>query len=110
MELAADVGEAGPQMFAAIRDGQDVETYARQWKNAYTYGESNIPRAYAMQSDAVKYLTAEQRDIAYEAGKAAYGQKQAQAREKRAARGNGYPQGKEGHCKAHRGRYRRQAV
>ena len=32
MELAADVGEAGPQMFAAIRDGQDVETYARQWK------------------------------------------------------------------------------
>ena len=88
MELAADVGEAGPQMFAAIRDGQDVETYARQWKNAYTYGESNIPRAYAMQSDAVKYLTAEQRDIAYEAGKAAYGKKQAQAREKRAARGN----------------------
>ena len=88
MELAADVGEAGPQMFAAIRDGQDVETYARQWKNAYTYGESNIPRAYAMQSDAVKYLTAEQRDIAYEAGKAAYDQKQAQARKKRAARGN----------------------
>ncbi len=88
MELAADVGEAGPQMFAAIRDGQDVETYARQWKNAYTYGESNIPRAYAMQSDAVKYLTAEQRDIAYEAGKAAYDQKQAKARTKRAARGN----------------------
>lgn len=88
MELAADVGEAGPQMFAAIRDGQDVETYARQWKNAYTYGESNIPRAYAMQSDAVKYLTAEQRDIAYEAGKAAYDQKQAKARTKRAARWN----------------------
>ena len=94
MELAADVGEAGPQMFAAIRDGQDVETYARQWKNAYTYGESNIPRAYAMQSDAVKYLTAEQRDIAYEAGKAAYGQKQAQAREKRAASGNDTPKAK----------------
>lgn len=99
MELAADVGEAGPQMFAAIRDGQDVETYARQWKNAYTYGESNIPRAYAMQSDAVKYLTAEQRDIAYEAGKAAYGQKQAQAREKRAARGNDTPNAKKGTVK-----------
>lgn len=99
MELAADVGEAGPQMFAAIRDGQDVETYARQWKNAYTYGESNIPRAYAMQSDAVKYLTAEQRDIAYEAGKAAYGQKQAQAREKRAARGNDTPKVKKGTVK-----------
>ena len=99
MELAADVGEAGPQMFAAIRDGQDVETYARQWKNAYTYGESNIPRAYAMQSDAVKYLTAEQRDIAYEAGKAAYGQKQAQAREKRAARGNDAPKAKKGTVK-----------
>ena len=96
MELAADVGEAGPQMFAAIRDGQDVETYARQWKNAYTYGESNIPRAYAMQSDAVKYLTAEQRDIAYEAGKAAYGQKQAQAREKRAAKGSDTPKAKKG--------------
>ena len=99
MELAADVGEAGPQMFAAIRDGQDVETYARQWKNAYTYGESNIPRAYAMQSDAVKYLTAEQRDIAYEAGKAAYGQKQTQAREKRAARGNDTPKAKKGTVK-----------
>ena len=99
MELAADVGEAGPQMFAAIRDGQDVETYARQWKNAYTYGESNIPRAYAMQSDAVKYLTAEQRDIAYEAGKAAYGQKQAQAREKRAAKGNDTPKAKKGTVK-----------
>ena len=99
MELAADVGEAGPQMFAAIRDGQDVETYARQWKNAYTYGESNIPRAYAMQSDVVKYLTAEQRDIAYEAGKAAYGQKQAKAREKRAARGNDTPKEKKGTVK-----------
>ena len=99
MELAADVGEAGPQMFAAIRDGQDVETYARQWKNAYTYGESNIPRAYAMQSDAVKYLTAEQRDIAYEAGKAAYDQKQAQAREKRAARGNDTTKAKKGTVK-----------
>ena len=99
MELAADVGEAGPQMFAAIRDGQDVETYARQWKNAYTYGESNIPRAYAMQSDAVKYLTAEQRDIAYEAGKAAYGQKQAKAREKRAAKGNDTPKAKKGTVK-----------
>ena len=99
MELAADVGEAGPQMFAAIRDGQDVETYARQWKNAYTYGESNIPRAYAMQSDAVKYLTAEQRDIAYEAGKAAYDQKQAQAREKRAAKGNDTPKAKKGAVK-----------
>ena len=99
MELAADVGEAGPQMFATIRDGQDVETYARQWKNAYTYGESNIPRAYAMQSDAVKYLTAEQRDIAYEAGKAAYDQKQAQAREKRAARGNDTPKTKKGTVK-----------
>ena len=62
-----------------------------------------------MQSNAVKYLTAEQRDIAYEAGKAAYDQKQAQAREKRAAKGT-TPQGKEGHCEAHRGRYRRQAV
>lgn len=99
MELAADVGEAGPQMFAAIRDGQDVETYARQWKNAYTYGESNIPRAYAMQSDAVKYLTAEQRDIAYEAGKAAYDQKQAQAREKRAARGSDTLKAKKGTVK-----------
>ena len=99
MELAADVGEAGPQMFAAIRDGQDVETYARQWKNAYTYGESNIPRAYAMQSDAVKYLTAEQRDIAYEAGKDAYDQKQAQAREKRAAKGNDTPKAKKGTVK-----------
>ena len=99
MELAADVGEAGPQMFAAIRDGQDVETYARQWKNAYTYGESNIPRAYAMQSNAVKYLTAEQRDIAYEAGKAAYDQKQAQAREKRAAKGNDTPKAKKGTVK-----------
>ena len=99
MDLAADVGEAGPQMFAAIRDGQDVETYARQWKNAYTYGESNIPRAYAMQSDAVKYLTAEQRDIAYEAGKAAYDQKQAQAREKRAAKGNDTPKAKNGTVK-----------
>lgn len=99
MELAADVGEAGPQMFAAIRDGQDVETYARQWKNAYTYGESNIPRAYAMQSDAVKYLTAEQRDIAYEAGKAAYDQKQAKAREKRAAKGNDTHKAKKGTVK-----------
>ena len=99
MELAADVGEAGPQMFAAIRDGQDVETYARQWKNAYTYGESNIPRAYAIQSDAVKYLTAEQRDIAYEAGKAAYDQKQAKAREKRAAKGNDTPKAKKGTVK-----------
>mgnify|MGYP000564982226 CR=1 FL=1 len=99
MELAADVGEAGPKMFAAIRDGQDVETYARQWKNAYTYGESNIPRAYAMQSDAVKYLTAEQRDIAYEAGKAAYDQKQAQAREKRAGKGSDTPKAKKGTVK-----------
>lgn len=81
-DLAADLKEAAPTMIASYLDGQDLETYSRQWHNAYEYGAAGVKRDYAMASQAVDQLNETQRGIAYDTGKAVYDQRMARERQK----------------------------
>ncbi len=81
-DLATDLKEAAPTMIASYLDGQDLETYSRQWHNAYEYGAAGVKKDYAMNSQAVDQLNATQRELAYDAGAAARALQQAQERMK----------------------------
>lgn len=81
-DLAADLKEGAPAMIASYLDGQDLETYSRQWHNAYEYGAAGVKRDYAMASQAVDQLNETQRGIAYDTGKAAYDQRMDRERQK----------------------------
>lgn len=81
-DLAADLKEAAPTMIASYMDGQDVQTFSRQWHNAYEYGAAGVKKDYAMNSQAVDQLNATQRELAYDAGAAARAVQQAQERMK----------------------------
>lgn len=85
-DLAADLKEAAPTMIASYMEGQDVQTFSRQWHNAYEYGAAGVKKDYAMNSQAVDQLNATQRELAYDAGAAARAVQQAQERMK-------FPQG-----------------
>lgn len=80
--LAADLKEAAPTMIASYMDGQDVQTFSRQWHNAYEYGAAGVKKDYAMNSQAVDQLNATQRELAYDAGAAARAVQQTQERMK----------------------------
>lgn len=80
--LAEDLKEGAPAMIASYLDGQDLETYSRQWHNAYEYGAANVKRDYAMASQAVERLNETQRGIAYDTGKAVYDQRMDRERQK----------------------------
>lgn len=81
-DLAADLKEAAPTMIASYMDGQDVQTFSRQWHNAYEYGAAGVKKDYAMNSPAVDQLNATQRELAYDAGAAARAVQQTQERMK----------------------------
>lgn len=80
--LAEDLKEGAPAMIASYLDGQDLETYSRQWHNAYEYGAAGVKRDYAMASQAVERLNETQRGIAYDTGKAVYDQRMDRERQK----------------------------
>lgn len=71
-DWAADLGEAGPVLVSAYRERQNLETYARQFHNAYEYGKAGVPMDYVNRSQAVSYLNTTQREIAYEEGAKAH--------------------------------------
>lgn len=71
-DWAADLGEAGPVLVSAYRQTQNLETYARQFHNAYEYGKAGVPMDYVNKSQAVSYLNETQREIAYEEGAKAH--------------------------------------
>lgn len=64
----------GAQAKAMIRTytaGQDVAKFDRAYQVAYDMGRSGVNLSYAKKSGAASYLTDEQKELAYEAGKAA---------------------------------------
>ena len=71
-DWAADLGEAGPVLVSAYRQTQNLETYARQFHNAYEYGKAGVPMDYVNKSQAVSDLNTTQREIAYEEGAKAH--------------------------------------
>ena len=81
-DWAADLGEAGPVLVSAYRQTQNLETYARQFHNAYEYGKVGVPMDYVNKSQAVSYLNTTQREIAYEEGAKAH-QRELQGRQEK---------------------------
>lgn len=81
-DWAADLGEAGPVLVSAYRQTQNMETYARQFHNAYEYGKAGVPMDYVNKSQAVSYLNTTQREIAYEEGTKAH-QRELQGRKEK---------------------------
>lgn len=81
-DWATDLGEAGPVLVSAYRQTQNLETYARQFHNAYEYGKAGVPMDYVNKSQAVSYLNTTQREIAYEEGAKAH-QRELQGRQKK---------------------------
>lgn len=81
-DWAADLGEAGPVLVSAYRQTQNLETYARQFHNAYEYGKAGVPMDYVNKSQAVSYLNTTQREIAYEEGAKAH-QRELQGRQEK---------------------------
>ena len=71
-DWATDLGEAGPVLVSAYRQTQNLETYARQFHNAFEYGKAGVPMDYVNKSQAVSYLNTTQREIAYEEGAKAH--------------------------------------
>lgn len=81
-DWAADLGEAGPVLVSAYRQTQNLETYARQFHNAYEYGKAGVPMDYVNKSQAVSDLNTTQREIAYEEGVKAH-QRELQGRQEK---------------------------
>lgn len=81
-DWATDLGEAGPVLVSAYRQTQNLETYARQFHNAYEYGKAGVPMDYVNKSQAVSYLNTTQREIAYEEGAKAH-QRELQGRQEK---------------------------
>lgn len=81
-DWAADLGEAGPVLVSAYRQTQNLETYARQFHNAFEYGKAGVPMDYVNKSQAVSYLNTTQREIAYEEGEKAH-QRELQGRQEK---------------------------
>lgn len=81
-DWAADLGEAGPVLVSAYRQTQNLETYARQFHNAYEYGKAGVPMDYVNKSQAVSDLNTTQREIAYEEGAKAH-QRELQGRQEK---------------------------
>lgn len=86
-DWAADLGEAGPVLVSAYRQTQNLETYARQFHNAYEYGKAGVPMDYVNKSQAVSYLNTTQREIAYEEGAKAHQRELQGRREKKRSGG-----------------------
>ena len=85
-QYAAAYEEDGDTMMEAIRPKQDVETYARQWEIAYSYGAGGAKVELALKSPGTSDLLEEQKRLAWKAGRKAYEKKTAQNAKERARR------------------------
>ena len=68
---SAKYGAQAQAMIHTYTEGQDVAEYDNAYGIAYNMGMSGVSLSYAMNSEGTAYLTEEQRELAYEAGKAA---------------------------------------
>lgn len=68
---SAKYGAQAGAMVHTYTEGQDVAKYDAAYRVAYDMGKSGVNLSYAMQSESTAYLTEKQRELAYEAGKAA---------------------------------------
>ena len=70
-DAATKYGAQAQAMIHTYAEGQDVAKYDKAYEAAYNMGMSGVSVDYAKSSDSTAYLTESQRELAYEAGKAA---------------------------------------
>ena len=70
-EASRKYGAQAGAMVHTYTAGQDVAAYDKAYKVAYDMGKSGVSLDYVKKSQSVSYLTETQRELAYEAGKAA---------------------------------------
>ena len=70
-EASKKYGAQAQAMIHTYTEGQDVAEYENAYGIAYNMGMSGVSLSYAMNSKGTSYLTEKQRELAYEAGKAA---------------------------------------
>ena len=70
-DAASKYGAQAQAMIHTYTEGQDVAKYDKGYQVAYDMGKSGVALSYVMNSEAASYLTEKQRELAYEAGKAA---------------------------------------
>ena len=70
-EVSSKYGAQAQAMVHTYVEGQDVAKYDKAYNIAYDMGKSGVSLSYVMNSEAASYLTEQQRELAYEAGKAA---------------------------------------
>ena len=64
-------GAQAQAMIHTYQAGQDVAKFDRAYQAAYDMGRSGVALSYVQKSDMASYLTDSQKELAYEAGKAA---------------------------------------
>ena len=95
-EASQKYGAQAGAMMRTYNEGQDVEKFDNAYRTAYDMGRSGVARSYLATNEAVRYLTEDQRELAYEAGeKAAAAKAEAKDAENKAA-ANGKPGWKKG--------------
>ena len=70
-EASTKYGAQAKAMIHTYVEGQDVAQYDKAYQIAYDMGRSGVSLSYVKQSEATAYLSEDQKEIAYETGKAA---------------------------------------
>ena len=70
-EAAKKYGDQAQAMVHTYQAGQDVAKFDAAYQTAYDMGRSGVALSYVQKSEAASYLTDSQKELAYEAGKAA---------------------------------------
>ena len=88
-EVSKKYGAQAQAMIHTFVEGQDIERYDTAYQIAYDMGKSGVALSYAMNSKSTSYLSENQRQLAYEAGKAAsdISAKEQDAKNKKAVNG-----------------------
>lgn len=88
-DVSTKYGAQAGAMVHTYTKGQDVAKYDRAYGHAYDMGKSGVALSYVMNSEATAYLTEQQRELAYAAGKAASDTSAREQAEKNAKAANG---------------------
>ena len=70
-EASKKYGAQAQAMVHTYHKDQDISKYDTAYKHAYNMGKNGVSLDYAMKSESTSYLTETQRELAYNAGKAA---------------------------------------
>ena len=90
LELSEKYGAQAGAMVHTYISGQNPEEYDTAYRIAYDMGKSGVALSYALKSQGTSYLTENQRELAYEAGKDAsdISAREREEKNRKAANGN----------------------